>query len=209
MQTVFDTRVWQSASSRQDSVRREPFRYTVFETCLKPSPIREPAVAAAHGLRRYPGAVRVVATRLAQHYLWYVVDGGLDGVQLLQLLLLLLEHRINTTGESVLRRLDGVQLLLDSCLRLLLLELCVEKEIKTFGHGRYTRLNAGQSVGQLGQRLRLGRRDGSPGRLELGRRGYTIHWTQQHTADQQRWQQHGGRRCPAQQTTITATLRRH
>ena len=132
-------------------------------------PTRAPAVAAAHGLRRYPGALRVAAARLAQHYLGDVVDGSLDGVQLLlllllllPLLLLLLEYRVNATGESALKRLDGAQLPLNSCLRLLLLELCFVKEIK----------NTGQSVGQLGQWFGCGGASRVP--LELGQRGYHL-----------------------------------
>ena len=265
-------------------------------------PTRAPALGAAHGLRRYPGAVRVIAARLAQHYLWYVIDSGQDGVQLLLLLLehrvgttresalrrlngvqvllqlllplllllllllleyrvdttgesalrrlngvqvllqlllpllllllllleyrvdttgesalrrlngvqvllhcalllpllllllLLLEYRVDTTGESALRRLDGVQLLLDSCLRFLLLELCVVEEIKTSGQGRYAGLNTGQVVGQLSHRLLQF--------LDLwshqvrGLRGYVTNGSQQQTADEQRWRQHGDRGRP-------------
>ena len=77
-------------------------------------------VTAAHGLRQHSGAVCVVAARLSQHYLWYEIDSGLDGVQvllqlllpLLLLLLLLLDGRVGPTGETALRRLDGVQVLL-------------------------------------------------------------------------------------------------
>ena len=104
------------------------------------------------------------------------------------LLLLLLEYRVDTTGESALRRLDGVQLLLDSCLRLLLLELCVVEEIKTSGQGRYACLN----TGQVGWPARSSTRT-VPGPLESpGTRSARLRHKrelQQQTADEQRCRQ--------------------
>ena len=81
-----------------------------------------------------------------------------------------------------------------AALRLLLLELCVVKELKTSGQGRYACLNTGQIVGQLGHRP-------APfpdlwSHQVRGLCGYVTNWSQQRTADEQRWRQHGDRGRP-------------
>ena len=115
-------------------------------------------ITAAHGLRQHSGAVRVVAARLSQHYLWYEIDSGLDGVQvllqlllpLLLLLLLLLDGRVGPTGETALRRLDGVQVLLQLLLPLfLLLLLLLENRVDAAGQSALRRLNGVQVLLQL------------------------------------------------------------